>query len=98
VWGFAQAWRAHRRSGHEAPAPFSRSAPLALSFAHPGWRFAFDAEPALAVETRKKLLDRAAADRLRVFGTHLPFPSLGRVKKAGAGAAYEFVPEPWAIG
>lgn len=70
----------------------------ALTFAHPGWRFAFDADPGLAVETRKKLLDRAAADRLRLFGTHLPFPALGRVKKAASGAAYEFVPEPFAVG
>lgn len=65
----------------------------ALSFAHPGWRFAFDADPALAVETRGKILDRAATERLRLFGTHLPFPALGRVKKAGG--AYEFVPEPF---
>jgi glyoxylase-like metal-dependent hydrolase (beta-lactamase superfamily II) len=68
----------------------------ALSFAHPDWRFAFDADAALAVETRKKLFDRAAADRLRLFGTHMPFPALGRVKKATTGAAYEFVAEPWA--
>jgi len=66
----------------------------AISFAHPGWRFAFDADPALAVETRRKLFDRAAAERLRLFGSHLPFPALGRVRKAGP--AYEFVPEPWA--
>lgn len=65
----------------------------ALSFAHPGWRFAFDADPALAVETRSRLLDRAAADRVRLFGTHLPFPALGRVKKTGG--AYEFVSEPF---
>lgn len=66
----------------------------AISFARPGWRFAFDADPALAVETRRKIFDRAAADRLRLFGTHMPFPALGRVKKAGG--AYEFVPEPFA--
>ena len=68
----------------------------AISFAHPGWRFAFDADPALAVETRRKLFDRAAAERLRLFGAHMPFPGLGRVKKTGAGA-YEFVPEPFAV-
>lgn len=68
----------------------------AISFAHPGWRFAYDADPALAVETRRKLLDRAAADRLRLFGTHMPFPSLGRARKAGD--AYEFVPEPFMVG
>lgn len=67
----------------------------ALSFTRPGWRFAYDVDPALAVETRRKTLDRAAADNLRLFGTHLPFPALGRAKKAGD--AYEFVPEPFAV-
>ena len=67
----------------------------ALSFAHPGWRFAFDADPGLAVETRRKLFDRAAAEKLRLFGAHMPFPGLGRVKKAGN--AYEFVAEPFAV-
>ena len=64
----------------------------ALSFAHPSWRFAFDADGALAADTRRKLLDRAAADRLRLFGAHMPFPALGRVRTAGS--AYEFVLEP----
>lgn len=68
----------------------------ALSFAQPGWRFAYDADPALAVETRRKLFDRAAADKLRLFGAHMPFPALGRMKKAAG--AYEFVPEPMAVG
>lgn len=67
----------------------------ALSFAHPGWRFAFDTDPGLAVETRRKLFDRAAAERLRIFGAHMPFPALGRVKKVGG--AYEFVPEPFGV-
>jgi glyoxylase-like metal-dependent hydrolase (beta-lactamase superfamily II) len=68
----------------------------AISFAHPGWRFAYDADPGLAAETRRKLLDRAAADRLRLFGTHMPFPCLGRARKTAN--AYEFVPEPFMVG
>jgi glyoxylase-like metal-dependent hydrolase (beta-lactamase superfamily II) len=65
-----------------------------LSFAHPDWKFAFDADPVSAVKTRTKILDRAAADRLRIFGAHLPFPSLGNVRIVGKGH-YEHVPEPW---
>jgi glyoxylase-like metal-dependent hydrolase (beta-lactamase superfamily II) len=64
----------------------------ALSFANPNWRFAYDVDGAMAAETRKKLFDRAAADKLRLFGAHMPFPALGRVKKVGA--VYEFVIEP----
>lgn len=64
----------------------------ALSFANPSWRFAFDADAALAAQSRRKLFDRAAADRLRLFGAHMPFPALGRVR--AAGSAYEFLLEP----
>jgi glyoxylase-like metal-dependent hydrolase (beta-lactamase superfamily II) len=64
----------------------------ALSFANPSWRFAFDTDAALAAQSRRKLFDRAAADRLRLFGAHMPFPALGRVR--AAGSAYEFLLEP----
>ena len=70
----------------------------ALAFAHPEWRYAYDGDAALAVETRKKLFDRAAADRLRLFGSHMPFPALGRVRKASGRTGYDFVPEPFANG
>jgi glyoxylase-like metal-dependent hydrolase (beta-lactamase superfamily II) len=65
-----------------------------LSFAHPDWEFAFDSDPQQAIATRQRLLDRAAADRLRVFGAHLPFPALGHVRIV-AKNRYEHVPEPW---
>jgi glyoxylase-like metal-dependent hydrolase (beta-lactamase superfamily II) len=68
----------------------------ALSFANPGWRFAYDADGAMAAATRRKLFDRAAADKMRLFGSHMPFPALGRVRKTGA--AYEFVMEPFLLG
>jgi len=67
-----------------------------LSFAHPEWTFAFDTQPELAVATRQRLLDRAAADRLRIFGAHLPFPGLGHLRATSPGH-YEHVPQPWAI-
>jgi len=64
-----------------------------LSFAHPEWVMKFDAQSDTAIATRKAVLERCAADRSRVFGYHMPFPSLGRVRRAGA--AYEYVIEPW---
>lgn len=60
-----------------------------ISFAHPEWRPAADHVPEQAVETRKKLLDRLAADKARIIGYHLPFPGMGRVEKKDA--AYRFV-------
>ncbi len=66
----------------------------AISFANPEVPFGYDVLPQVAVATRKRLLDRAAADRTRLFGAHMPFPALGYVRKVGA--AYEHVIEPTA--
>lgn len=61
-----------------------------ISFQHPEWRPAGDHhDPAKAVETRKRLLDRLAGDRSRIVGYHLPAPGLGRVERRGTG--YRFV-------
>ena len=68
----------------------------ALSFAHPEWRFAYDCDGALAAETRRKLFDRAAADKLLLFGAHMPFPALGRVRKTGN--TYDYRIEPFMLG
>lgn len=64
-----------------------------LQMAHPEWTVVFDGDPALTVESRKRFLDRAAADNLLVAGMHLDFPGLGRVQRAGE--AYHFQQAPW---
>jgi glyoxylase-like metal-dependent hydrolase (beta-lactamase superfamily II) len=62
----------------------------AISFAHPEWKPAADHHDAdQAVATRKRLLDRLAADRTPIIGYHLPFPGIGRVERAGT--AYRYV-------
>ncbi|MGB6534654.1 MAG: MBL fold metallo-hydrolase [Xanthobacteraceae bacterium] len=60
----------------------------ALQFAEPERAIAFDADPALAIASRKKVLDMAATDRLLFAGAHLPFPGLGHTTKAATGYAY----------
>lgn len=62
----------------------------ALSFTNPGWHSGTDHDPATAVETRKRLLDRIATERVRMIGFHLPHPGNGVAKVQGA--AYRFVP------
>ncbi|WP_163270081.1 MBL fold metallo-hydrolase [Chelativorans alearense] len=62
-------------------------------FARPDWSIAFDVDPDLAAETRKRALDRVAADRMLIAGMHLPFPGFGHV--ARDGDAYSFVPAEW---
>jgi glyoxylase-like metal-dependent hydrolase (beta-lactamase superfamily II) len=60
---------------------------------HPEWQGSFDVDGPLAVATRKRLLDRAAADRMLVHGYHFPFPAFGYIAKTGRG--YDFVPAMW---
>ena len=62
---------------------------------HPDWQAAFDIDGDAAVATRKKLFDRAAADRMLVTGYHFPFPACGHIVKRGNG--YEHVPLLWNI-
>ena len=59
---------------------------------HPDWQAAFDIDGDAAVATRKKLFDRAAADRMLVTGYHFPFPACGHLIKIAGG--YEHVPVP----
>ena len=60
---------------------------------NPDWQFIWDADRAMAVESRKRLYDMAIAERMLVHDYHFPFPALGNVEKAGSG--YRFVPAPW---
>jgi len=60
---------------------------------HPDWQAAFDIDGDAAIATRKRLFDRAAADRMLVTGYHFPFPACGHLIKTASG--YEHVPVPW---
>jgi glyoxylase-like metal-dependent hydrolase (beta-lactamase superfamily II) len=55
---------------------------------HPDWAAAFDHVPDLAVETRKKLFDRAIADKMMVAGYHWGLPNVGTLAKDGGGYAF----------
>lgn len=65
----------------------------ALFARNPEWEPQFDIDGAAAVTTRKKLLDRVAADRMLVTGYHFPFPACGHIVKTATG--YEHVPLLW---
>jgi glyoxylase-like metal-dependent hydrolase (beta-lactamase superfamily II) len=65
----------------------------ALFVRNPDWQFMFDTDRAMAVENRKRLLDRAAADKMQVAGFHWPFPATGFVVKEGSG--YRLHPVAW---
>lgn len=62
----------------------------AVYFAHPEWKFAYDMDHDVAIANRRKLLDRAATDRMKMLGFHWPYPGLGVAERRGT--AYRYVP------
>jgi len=60
----------------------------ALFVKNPEWQGAFDHVPDQAVETRKKLFDRAIADKAMVAGYHWGLPNVGSLAKDGKGYAF----------
>lgn len=61
-----------------------------ISFAKPDWPWGTDHDPELGVATRKKLLDRISAEKVRLIGFHLPHPGSGMAE--AHNGAYRFVP------
>jgi len=74
---------------------FLISADVAIFAPHistnPEWQLAIDQDPQKAVETRRKIFDRAVADKLTISGTHWLMPNAGTFTKDGNG--YAFTPE-----
>ena len=64
-----------------------------LFLRNPEWQASFDMDGPMAVDTRRRLLDQATADKMLVQGYHFPFPACGHVTKSGAN--YDFVPVMW---
>ncbi len=60
---------------------------------HADWQLMFDMDGDQSVTTRRRLLDRAAAEKQRLFFFHAPFPATGYVIKTATG--YDFVPSLW---
>lgn len=65
----------------------------ALFVRNPDWSAVFDMNADQARETRHKLLDMAATERLQVAGFHFPFPATGHIAKDGN--RYQLVPVAW---
>ena len=63
---------------------------VAVSFARPEWRIGSDHDRDRGVATRKRLLDRLAAERLALVAFHLPWPGHGMVERSGM--AFRFIP------
>lgn len=57
----------------------------ALVGPHPDWQGAFDQDGPTAIATRRKMLERVAAEKMLICGAHFPFPAAGTFAKDGDG-------------
>ena len=60
--------------------------------AHPDWMTVFCQDPEQARKTRRALLERTADTPTRVFPTHFPAPTVGRVASRGDAFIFNFEP------
>ena len=67
----------------------------ALQFAAPEAGTVIDIHPEQAIAMRRRALDMAATDKLRVAGIHMDFPAFGHIVRAGH--AYSFIPDVWKV-
>jgi glyoxylase-like metal-dependent hydrolase (beta-lactamase superfamily II) len=58
----------------------------------PRMEFSYDTDPKQAAESRVKMLDMLAANKIAVMAYHYPWPGLGHVVKTGQG--FHYIPEP----
>ncbi|ACP23036.1 metallo-beta-lactamase superfamily protein (plasmid) [Sinorhizobium fredii NGR234] len=60
-----------------------------IFFAHSDWHFGFDTTPETALKSRKRLLDRAASEKIKMLGYHWSYPGVGYAERKDN--AYRFV-------
>jgi glyoxylase-like metal-dependent hydrolase (beta-lactamase superfamily II) len=53
-----------------------------------GWELTLDQDPRMAAETRRRIFDRAVADKLMIAGTHWLMPNAGTFARDGNGYAF----------
>ena len=61
-----------------------------VQFEHPNWASGFDADAIGSIDSRKRIFDEVATDKIFVAGMHLPFPGTGYVSRKKGG--YRFQP------
>jgi glyoxylase-like metal-dependent hydrolase (beta-lactamase superfamily II) len=60
----------------------------ALFVKNPGWHAVFDTDASMAEATRRKMLDRAIADKATITGYHYGLPGAGTIAKDGSGYVF----------
>ncbi len=52
-----------------------------MSLQRPDWHVVFDQDKDMAIESRRRLLDMLASERIPAAGYHMPFPAVGFVER-----------------
>lgn len=71
------------RSGHESLLCASDAAIHPIHIEQPDWYAAVDSAPEQALASRRRLMERAVAERALVHAFHFPFPGLGHIVPKG---------------
>ncbi|MFQ0814730.1 MBL fold metallo-hydrolase [Brucella anthropi] len=66
-----------------------------MTLQRPEWHVSFDIDKEAAVQTRKRMFDMIATDRLPFIGYHMPFPALAYLKREGEG--YRYIAETYQL-
>lgn len=66
---------------------------LAVQLDHPERGLVFDVDAQDGARSRRRAFETAASERLEIAGSHVPFPSFGRV--AREGGRLSFLPSEW---
>ncbi len=65
----------------------------AINLRNPGWHSRADMDGPTAEESRRRLFDMVAAEKMMITGYHYAFPALGTIEKDGT--RYRLVPAIW---
>ena len=53
------------------------------SVAHPDWEVRFDRDRPMAAQTRRRIFDMLATEKMPFIGYHMPWPGLGYIERNG---------------
>ena len=63
-----------------------------LLLERPLMEFAYDTDPKMSAQTRYRVLDMLAAERMPMIAYHFPWPGIGHIAKQGEG--FHYYPAP----
>jgi glyoxylase-like metal-dependent hydrolase (beta-lactamase superfamily II) len=63
---------------------------MAIQMPFPQVAVTYDVDPTKAIESRRKIFQYVAKNKIRIAGMHIPFPAVGDITKQASGEGYDF--------